>query len=245
MTSGTSGPLSSTTSASSALQLSLVSRLQAVTQNLGSTLYTLTWKPWVMPSGLSRFRLRASVRRTSETVLSGWVTPTTRDWKDTPGMTAQREGKERNDQLPRQAYLCGWPTPTATDSRRVPSYDFTTPNVTLNHAAVLAGWATPRSADKHKGAHRAADQAVKGTDLPTMVTWTEAGPARLVACGEILTGSLAEIVNGGQLNPAHPRWLMGCPSAWDSSAPGNSDWLRWQALMQQVCDARRSTASAA
>jgi hypothetical protein len=38
--------------------------------------------------------------------LSGWTTPTTRDHKDTPGMTALRDGKERNDQLPRQAYLC-------------------------------------------------------------------------------------------------------------------------------------------
>ncbi|AJA15468.1 hypothetical protein RPPX_19635 [Pseudomonas putida S12] len=47
--------------------------------------------------------------------LASWVTPTTRDWKDTPGMTAQRDGTDRVDQLPRQAYLCGWPTPLATD----------------------------------------------------------------------------------------------------------------------------------
>lgn len=40
-------------------------------------------------------------------LLAGWVTPTTRDWKDTSGMTAQREGKERLDQLPRQAYTAG------------------------------------------------------------------------------------------------------------------------------------------
>ena len=39
--------------------------------------------------------------------LAGWVTPTTRDWKDTSGMTAQRDGKERLDQLPRQAYTAG------------------------------------------------------------------------------------------------------------------------------------------
>lgn len=40
-------------------------------------------------------------------LLAGWVTPTTRDWKDTSGMTAQRDGKERLDQLPRQAYTAG------------------------------------------------------------------------------------------------------------------------------------------
>lgn len=39
--------------------------------------------------------------------LAGWVTPTTRDWKDTSGMTAQRDGKERLDQMPRQAYTAG------------------------------------------------------------------------------------------------------------------------------------------
>jgi hypothetical protein len=50
-----------------------------------------------------------SSRKTVEVVayhLSGWTTPTTRDHKDTPGMVATRDGKERNDQLPRQAYLC-------------------------------------------------------------------------------------------------------------------------------------------
>lgn len=34
-----------------------------------------------------------------------WTTPSTRDYKDTPGMTAERkDGKDRNDQLPRQVY---------------------------------------------------------------------------------------------------------------------------------------------
>ena len=50
-----------------------------------------------------------SSRKTVDVVsyhLSGWTTPTTRDHKDTPGMVATRDGRERNDQLPRQAYLC-------------------------------------------------------------------------------------------------------------------------------------------
>jgi hypothetical protein len=33
-----------------------------------------------------------------------WVTPTARDWKDTPGMVAMRNGRPRLDQLPRQVY---------------------------------------------------------------------------------------------------------------------------------------------
>ena len=150
LTSGTFGPTSTTSSASAALESSLVSKLRARTQTHGSTLYRLTWKPWVMPSGRSRFRLRASVRRTSATGFTGWVTPTTRDWKDTPGMSALRDGEQRLDQLPRQAYLV-----TAT---------------------------------------------------------------RRTARGETLTGSYAATKSGGQLNPAHSRWLMGLPPAWDDCA---------------------------
>lgn len=117
-TQGISGQLSPGSSGSESLQSSLESRLQARLSNLGSTLYTLTWKPWITPLGPSRSRLRASARRTSETDFSGWVTPTTRDHKDTPGMVAQRDGADRVDQLPRQAYLCGWPTVTAADASR-------------------------------------------------------------------------------------------------------------------------------
>lgn len=108
LTSGTYGLHLNGSSQSAFLSASLANRLQLVTLILGSTLYTLTWKPWVMPSGLSRFRLRASVRRSSETGLTGWVRPTTRDWKDTIGMATTATNPDgslrtRLDQLPRQA----------------------------------------------------------------------------------------------------------------------------------------------
>ena len=51
MTSGTFGQPSITSSKSASLQSSLESKLRAVTQCLGSTLYKLTWKPWATPSG--------------------------------------------------------------------------------------------------------------------------------------------------------------------------------------------------
>lgn len=42
---------------------------------------------------------------TAMAVLSGWATPTTRDWKDSPGMVTTRpDGKSRLDQLGRQAF---------------------------------------------------------------------------------------------------------------------------------------------
>lgn len=78
--------------------------------------------------------------------LAGWVTPTVRDWKDTPGMATERpDGKSRLDQLPRQANLAGWATPTACDANRQPAQGFApTPNMTLNHYAILSGWPTPK-----------------------------------------------------------------------------------------------------
>ncbi len=130
--------------------------------------------------------------------MAGWVTPTSRDWKDSAGMTAQRDGKERLDQLPRQAFMTGWPTPT-TSNTRSPSVD----------AAM-----NMHRQDGSKTQQRLQDFAG--------IT----GPLRLTVFGEMRTGFFVEMANGVQLNPAHSRWLMGLPHAWDESSPG---WQEWQA----------------
>lgn len=233
MTSGTYGLLSSTSSASADLSMSLANRLQQVTQMYGSTLYKQTWKEWTTPSGLCRLRQRASALRTSESgptgwpsplasnikncyqdwkkvmarkeagrqpnlqdfaVLAAWVTPTSRDWKDSAGMTAQREGKERLDQLPRQAFLTGWPTPQVS-------------NITNATTVQMSG---------------------DGRETPNKIGWAASlcEPLRLTVFGEMRIGSFVEMGNGVQLNPAHSRWLMGLPRAWDESSPG---WQEWQA----------------
>lgn len=108
LTSGTFGQRSTISSSSAALSLSLASKWRARTVSLGSTLYTPTWKVRATPSGRSIPALRASARRTSDSAFTGWVTPSTRDWKDTPGMaTVRTDGRSRLDQLPRQAALTG------------------------------------------------------------------------------------------------------------------------------------------
>ena len=101
--SGTCGRLSTTSSGSANLAESLVSRLQARLDSRGSTLYMLTWKRRTTPLLRSIYALRASPRRTSDNGCTGWVTPTTRDWKDTPGMATRAGARSRLDQLPRQA----------------------------------------------------------------------------------------------------------------------------------------------
>jgi len=95
------------------LQNRLTENLMQQTANLGSTLYNLTWKEWITPSGRSRSRLRASVRRTSATDCIGWPTPTVTD--------ASRGEKydpfAKNQTLNMAGQLAGWPTPSCSNDR--------------------------------------------------------------------------------------------------------------------------------
>lgn len=195
MMSGTSGHTGFTSSISVALSQSLVSRLQAQTASIGSTLFKLTWKTRVTPAQRLISALRASALRTSdkdcglsqpeEMQLKGWATPSARDWKDTAGMNMTREcGKTRFDQLGRQVFLTHWPTPNANSWK--------------------GAYTDPEKIKARK-------EAGRQQNLQDM--------ARLTATGKMQSGSTAKTESIGQLNPTLARWLMGLPQEWDDCAP--------------------------
>lgn len=227
-TSAICGHISSASSASAALQSYLVSRLKQRFNTDGSILFRLTWKEKVTPSGLSVSLLRARARRISDKDYGSWPTPTTRDYKDTGGLNksmVRKDGKLRKDTVPRIADLAGWPTSTSTDARRGEKYHIFAPNMTMNMASQLAAWPTASATDGQR-AGTGITAGMTGVSLTQMAKM--AGPARLTACGQMLTGSSAETESGGQLNPAHSRWLMGLPPEWDDCAPMATRSMRRQ-----------------
>lgn len=229
LTSGTYGLLSSTLSASADLSTSLANRLQAVTQTHGSTLYKLTWKEWDTHSGLCRLRQRASVLRTSESGPTGWPTPVA-------NTNPQPETKRGLQHVSGAARLTGWQTPVANDSTGS-THCYSGKNqegspkicLKLPGSVILAAWPTPTASD-YKGSGKTVIRK-DGKDrtfdrLDYAAEQGLIGPLRLTVFGEMRTGSYVEMENGVQLNPAHSRWLMGLPHAWDESSPG---WQEWQA----------------
>ncbi len=219
-TADTCGPSSSVSLRSADLQSRLANRLEARLASLGSTLYTLTWKERVTPSGLRICARRASARHTEGNDFSGWVSPTAQD--HSRGSLDPRP-HDSGIPLSQQVVLTGWPTSTASlGSKGVRSSAGAITEAMRNRgpdlAAVtsLAGWPTSTSRDWKDGA---CDGTVPNSGLLGRTVWETKGSARLTASGEMLIGSAAGTESGGALRPEHSLWLQGYPTSWASCAP--------------------------
>lgn len=161
-------------------------------------------------------------------VLAGWNTPdsTMTQAKARPPVMGNRKPTDPQISLADQAFhLAGWGTPNASAPGGTPEQALARKAglkcgqsvTTLDHQVQLAGWATPKASDGRGNSYEP-DPDCRRTELRKQVS-IACGPARLTASGQLLTGSSAGMESGGQLNPAHSRWLMGLPREWDDCAP--------------------------
>src|SRR3990167_7828934 len=194
---------------SSALASSLESRLKARLITDGSTVFKMTWKVRTTPSGRLVYLLRASARSTNGQGSGSWPTPTA----CSPATANYNEAGDSCNL--RKMRLLVWATPTARDMRsESASEEYNakrfghTRGKPLSAQATLATWQSPTSGDAKSRTYQY-DQ------------WDKTKP-RLSNEGQVSgapqIGFPAPTGHSGQLNPAHSRWLMGYPPAWDVCA---------------------------
>jgi hypothetical protein len=244
-TSATCGLPSESLSEAHRLQSCLGSRLRHRLGGNGITMeYALTWKIWDTPQGAPICALRASKRPTCGKGFTGWVSPTAQDGSPMAGSPATEAYNEagNNDSSRKTVELVGWPSPKTptggANSNRENRLATGGPDL-----QEVAGWATPRAEDAESAGMRHARgvadtlSAQAGQDLvgwstpikgdgkmrisnPEMAAKRAAtgkqSSLEMEAHGAISMSSPAEMEKRGALNPAHSRWLMGFPVAWDS-----------------------------
>lgn len=152
--------------------------------------------------------------------LAGWPTPQKRDFRS--GMENRITGDKaegRSTDLNDWVLLASWATPRAEDAESAGMRHSRGVADTLTAQVALMGWATPRVQDiRGEGNETAEKRRGSGGCISTAIQ------ASLAAIGPGPIGFLLGpngwtiLPASGQLDPAHSRWMMGLPEAWDVAA---------------------------
>ena len=222
----TSGPSSTASSPSDALQQSLENRLRELLR--GSVSCEVIWKRWFTPWGSSLWRPRARTRTISGIGIGLWPTLTANS-----KATAQynEAGNSAGQVSLRKIIIALWPTVVANDDNKTPAAhlamkrrmgerDGTHSNRTaitslqvMVKAMDIALWSTIRASDGAKGGPRMSFGA-GGSPLPSQVS-------------TVGNTSNAPTENGaGSLHPEFGGWELGYPPEWLNCAPSETPSTR-------------------
>ena len=200
----TSGLSGSTSSASAALTLSLVSRLKPRLTTDGLTLFSLTWREKVTPAGRLVYRLAASGRRTSDKDFGLWQTPKALDG------------------------VFSTPRTTGRPMHRATHLQTQTIALLTNADPTLASWVSPRAQDGERGGSMsealkwaAGDPrpsgAQRGTSLTEQTQLIASWPTPQASVG---TNDLNWKATDGRMKPNKMGWAASLTS-W--ATPGAAD----------------------
>ena len=150
-----------------------------------------------------------------------WLTPTTRDYKDSWGMSLapRKDGASRTDLLPRQVYATVralWATPTASADKSIRTPEGARREVERDRspdlaAQTLALWPTPTSLAPPKDGYNGAGNSAGLVAIREIA---------LAALGTSMTGSSDTTARrAGSLAPEFVFWLTGYPRAFLDCAP--------------------------